>query len=73
MHQGKAEDFARGWGLSVDQSKNLFFSFAALCQACESDKAAVEEALVLTTKALALVDVSVFHCWNSVRLRGVTL
>lgn len=64
--KGKAEDFARGWGLSADQSKNLFFSFAALCQACESDKTAVEESVALTTKALALVDAS-----NAAALKSV--
>lgn len=56
--KGKAADFARSWGLSADESKNLYFSFAALCRACESDKSAVEEALTLTTKGLALVDSS---------------
>eukprot|EP00803_Ostreobium_quekettii_P007594 evm.model.scf_2946.1 EVM.evm.TU.scf_2946.1 scf_2946:711-5771(-) len=56
--KGKAEEYARGWGLSVNQKKHLFCAFAALFRACESDKSAASEALALTTKALALVEVS---------------
>ncbi|GMH40064.1 hypothetical protein BSKO_07968 [Bryopsis sp. KO-2023] len=54
--KGKAIDFARNWELPPEETKQLYFDFAALLRSCRSMTGVAKEAVELTTKALALVE-----------------